>query len=188
MRKIDNKGMTTIELLITFVIVVIIVVSMYASVSNMKDKQTKESYKESLITYKDLLTRDIQSDLIMKQVIDANVVDDHTVDLTFKDGSNNRIVINKSSNNTLPKEVTPCSNPGSSTPDSITYGGVDFPLPDIGSDNIEIGGTCKKVYSLTIGDVNISTDNGVFHLYVELTHPDLGNKYSINIVCPIDYK
>ena len=59
----------------------------------------------------------------------------------------------------------------------------------------------KSVYLIEVSDDTItfdtesknnnrfvfSTDNGVFHLYVELTHPDLGNKYSINIVCPIDY-
>ena len=63
-RKLNNKGMTAIEILITFAIVVVIVVSMYDGIMDLKNKETVASYKLSLTTYKNLLTKDIQDDLI----------------------------------------------------------------------------------------------------------------------------
>ena len=79
MKKLNNKGMTMIEVLVTFVIVVIIVVAMYASISNLRNRQTIASYKESIITYKDLLTREIQNDLILKQLISVEKIGDREV-------------------------------------------------------------------------------------------------------------
>ena len=56
-RKLNNKGMTAIEILITFAIVVVIVVSMYDGIMDLKNKETVASYKLSLTTYKNLLTK-----------------------------------------------------------------------------------------------------------------------------------
>ena len=44
-KKLNNKGMTAIEILITFVIVAIIVVSMYNGISGLKTRETVASYK-----------------------------------------------------------------------------------------------------------------------------------------------
>ena len=65
-KRLNNKGMTAIEILITFVIVVIIVISMYNGIMDLKTKETIASYKLSLVTYKNLLTKDIQDDIIKK--------------------------------------------------------------------------------------------------------------------------
>ena len=56
--------MTAIEILITFVIVVIIVISMYNGIMDLKTRETIASYKLRLVTYKNLLTKDIQDDII----------------------------------------------------------------------------------------------------------------------------
>ena len=57
--KLNNKGMTIIEILVTFVIVVVVATSLYASVIALKNKETIASYKESLTTDRDLMIRDI---------------------------------------------------------------------------------------------------------------------------------
>jgi len=55
--KLNNKGITTIEILICFVLVVIITVSMYTIISTFNEKKIIEGYKEEITTYKNTLTR-----------------------------------------------------------------------------------------------------------------------------------
>ena len=76
---------------------------------------------------------------------------------------------------------------------SISYGPigdvVEYPLPDLGSEelpNLHSSGS-HTIFSLRINEVDISTANQVFSLRVTLYHPDLGTKYSIDIVSPINY-
>ncbi len=191
MKRLNNKGMTTVEILITFVIIVIIVVSMYASISSLKNKETIESYKESIVTYKNLLTKDIQDDLIINSLTGVEINDSNNkVTLTFKNGSKKVLeVISASSCENAGKELGDlCSNPG-----SIRYGDsdnmIDYPVPNLGSDKIDTAsGGEKTVYSLKIYSVNINTTNNILNVKIQLYHPDLGTKYSINIVSPINYE
>lgn len=64
MKKLNNKGITTVEVLICFVLVVIITSSIYVTISSFNEKKTLEGYKEKIINYKNLLTKDIQDDFI----------------------------------------------------------------------------------------------------------------------------
>ena len=50
-KKLNNKGMTAVEVLICFVLVVIISVSMYTTVSAYQNKQQIEGMKEKIMTY-----------------------------------------------------------------------------------------------------------------------------------------
>ena len=63
-RDLNNKGMTLIEIIVCFVIVVVIVLSMFKVVNNYKDKQDIESYKNAIITYKNTITKTIWEDII----------------------------------------------------------------------------------------------------------------------------
>ena len=66
MKKLNNKGITTIEILLSFVIIVIITMSMYGTVSAFNEKRMIEEYKTQIYTYKNLLTKEIQDDFIKK--------------------------------------------------------------------------------------------------------------------------
>ena len=61
MNKLNNKGITTIEILLSFVIIVIITMSMYGTVSAFNEKRMIEEYKTQIYTYKNLLTNRILS-------------------------------------------------------------------------------------------------------------------------------
>ena len=92
MKKLNNKGITTVEVLICFVLVVIITVSIYATVSSFNEKKIIEGYKEQIYNYKNLLTQDIQDDFIKiglthakyERTSDGNKVI-HTVDCSLRD-------------------------------------------------------------------------------------------------------
>lgn len=203
MKKLDNKGMTTVEILITFVIVAGIVVAMYSSIMSLKNKQTIESYKENLTTYKNLLTKDIQDDLIKVGLagVNKNVSGGvTTITLTLKDGSKRILEVTNSPGCTAINEdevSSLCTSKGidknKSDNFSIKYGpvgnAIEYKLPNLGKAEIKkfTGTGNRTIYDLRIGKVDVSTDNNIFSLYVQLIHPDLGSKYSINIISPINY-
>ena len=188
MKNMNNKGMTTIEILVTFVIVMVIVISMYNSISNLNDRKTIASYKQSLFTYKDLLTKEIQDDLIYKQLVNVDIQNNKAV-LTFKDGSIKELVIDKKAAlENASEEIDTCDTPSNSLIDTISYNGISYPLPDLGSDNVKTNNGCTKVSSLTIDSSSITSENNIFHLKVVFKHPDFGTKYSIDIVSPINYQ
>ncbi|MBQ8132613.1 MAG: hypothetical protein IJ193_08990 [Bacilli bacterium] len=73
MRKLNNKGMTTAEILVSFILVSLISSILYTTVSNYNTKRQMENYKLQINTYKNTLTKTIQDDLIKIGVISANI-------------------------------------------------------------------------------------------------------------------
>lgn len=215
LKKLNNKGMTAIEILVTFVIVAIIVVSMYDGILDLKNKETVASYKLSLVTYKNLLTKDIQDDLIkiglssvsttpLKRIKDGKEdVIGYQIRFVLKDGSVRVLEIVQVLGCDAVDEIEAdemCDQAeiprDQSDEFSISYGPegnlTEYPLPDLGHNDIEYSGssttTTHRVYSLKINSVDISTANNVFSLHISLYHPDLGSKHSIDVVTPINYK
>ena len=200
MMKLNNKGMTTVEILVTFVIVVIIVTSLYSSVVALKNKETIASYKESLIAYRDLLTRDIQKDLIEKglsnfsHTVDTNNATD-TIHLTLGNNQQKTIVItHKTGCQAITEEevsdsdLCPTHNKSDGDQYNIKYGDIEYKLPNIGSDK-NIGN--KNIYDLKIDSVSVdevSGENNIFDLKIIFYHPDLGTKYSMHITSPINFE
>lgn len=193
--KLNNKGMTIIEILVTFVIVVAIVSSLYASVIALKNKETIASYKESLTTYRDLMIRDIEADLIEKGLSSYSVSTPETnkdkITFTFKDGQKKDLIITHnmgchaiSQSEQSDTTLCPRGNPTIGDNYSITYGGVDYKLPNIGSTKNIAG---QPIYDLIIDNVVVdNSSSDIFDLKIILYHPDLGTKYSIHIISPID--
>lgn len=201
-RKLNNKGMTAIEVLVTFVIVVVIVVSMYDGILDLKNRETIASYKLSLVTYKNLLTKDIQDDLAKIGLTTVRTESltggtGYRVIMVLRDGSQRYLEVKQVFGCTAVDDLEAddlCGKydiPYNRSDDfSISYGSpddlVEYPLPDLGHEVIEYGGE-HTIYSLRITGVDVSTSNQVFSIKVTMSHPDLGSRYSFNIVSPINY-
>ncbi len=204
-RKLNNKGMTVVEILVTFLLVAVIIVSLYDGIVALKNKETIASYKLSLVTYRDLLTKDIQDDLIKIGLSSAQTssLSDGTgyrITMALRDGSKRILEVKQQfgCNAVDAIEVDElCVKAGidknASDDFSISYGPegdvVEYPLPNLGReelDNLDNSGT-HTISALRINEVDISTANQVFSLRIVLNHPDLGSKYSIDIVSPINY-
>ena len=69
MINLNNKGMSIVELLASFIIVALIMTTLYSTMNNFSDKRVEESAKESIYTYKNLLTKEIYDDIIKKGLI-----------------------------------------------------------------------------------------------------------------------
>lgn len=93
--KLNNHGLTAIEILVCFALMVVVVVSMYSAVISYKNKQSIESDRDKIVAYKNLLTREIQDDLVKKGLVDAKIVSElntsvdkyYKVELIFRDGT-----------------------------------------------------------------------------------------------------
>jgi len=191
MKKLNNKGMTSIEVLISFVVVVMISVSMYTTVNAYQNKQHVESFKEKIMTYKNLLTKEVNDDLIKKGLIAVDVQFDtpnstHYITFTLKKGQVKRMIIENKKASDFGSGVSAAADQNDKF--VISYGDlnkeVQYPLPNVGSTKNDNN---KTMYDLRINMVEVSTTDGVFSLFVGFIHPDLENRYNINIVCPINF-
>lgn len=200
--KLNNKGMTAIEVLVCFVLAVIISVSMYTTVSTYQNKQQIESFKEKIYTYKNLLTKEINDDLIKKGLVSAkieqftkNAVTGDTealLEMNLRNGEKKclKVISNKAYDYSWDSSMD-SSLPASQDKDDefvIAYGNCDqeteYPIPDLGE---SLNPTGKRIYDLRINNVDISIENSLLNVYIGFYHPDLGTRYGIDIVCPINF-
>lgn len=201
LKKLNNRGMTAVEILVCFVLMSILAVSMYSSIASYKNKQSIESAKEKIFTYKNLLTKEIQDDLIKKGLVSAEISETinetkgkpenlpskvFKVDFLFRDGSKKQLVINRRLASDY--SVVDCASEKINDAFSIQYGEegnlMTYDLPDVGYGENQCG---EKVLDLRINNVDINKDNNILTIYIGFYHPDLGTRYGINIVCPINY-
>lgn len=201
LKKLNNRGMTAVEILVCFVLMSILAVSMYSSIASYKNKQSIESAKEKIFTYKNLLTKEIQDDLIKKGLVSAEISETinetkgkpeslpskvFKVDFLFRDGSKKQLVINRRLASDY--SVVDCASEKVNDAFSIQYGEegnlMTYDLPDVGYGENQCG---EKVLDLRINNVDINKDNNILTIYIGFYHPDLGTRYGIDIVCPINY-
>lgn len=196
--KLNNKGMTAIEILVCFVLVVVISTSMYTSVSAYQNKQQILSFKEKIYTYKNLLTKEINDDIIKKGLVSVKIdpftetSDVYKAQMNLRDGSTRCLKVTRKLAYDYLHEFTP-GDDGIDDEFMIEYGGctatgdadgVEYPIPDLGFSENAAG---KKIYDFRINNVNMYTQDNVFYIYIGFYHPDLGTRYGINVVAPINY-
>ena len=208
MKKLNNKGITTIEVLLTFVLVAVISISLFSVISSYNDMRIEKINIAKVTAYKNALTKTIQDDLIMLNLKDvsysASSTEDgkttYIVDFLLEADVKRRLIIEKRlafyRQPRSPEEEAAVSETRKNTDDyfMITYGNPDsaddmeeYPIPNLGSRE-ENG---FKVMDLSINNVIINIDsNGetkIFDLYIGFYHPELSTRYGISIVCPANY-
>jgi len=193
MKKLNNRGITTIEVLICFVLVVLITSSMYSTISTFNEKRLLESYKSKIYTYKNLLTKEIQNDFIKKGLTHASysrsvagATTTYIVDCELKNGEKRQLVVSQ----TLGKSDYHIGGKDNAD-DSfmIKYGPptdlIEYPIPELGESKNASGHTIKD---LSINNILIDIDeDNILSIYIGFYHPELGTRYGINIISPIDY-
>ena len=167
MIRVNNKGMTSIELLVCFIIISAIVVSMFDLIMNYQNKQQIEQIKNEVVSYANNLQKVIQDDLIKRHIIsvsDINTVD-KTATFIFDTPSTYKTYFKIDVANGI-----------------ISYGKeedvVDYEIPAIADlflsdeSNIEV----------------VTGTNGYLKINIVLTHPNFENEtYSFTINCPINF-
>lgn len=194
MKRLNNKGITTIEVLISFVIVSIITASLYTTITNYNQKRLIEGYKSKIYTYKNTLTKEIQDDFIKKGLTHASYEKKHvgssivhTVNCDLRDGTKRELIITQR----FTESTYHNGDPSVDVYFMIQYGDreagnlLDYPIPNVGESLSKNG---KTVYDLSINNVLINIeDENVLSIYIGFYHPELMTRYGINIICPIDF-
>lgn len=207
MIKLNNKGMTSIEILICFIIVAAITVSLFDVVSTYKTKQQVESNKSIVLKYKNSLTKIINDDVIKYKLSSiSNLSQDsdeekttYSVTLYFEKnmltgggcrgnyqaiGCNKILQITKysKSSDTLNSKVDNIVYP------EIVNGSVrnsTYTLPDVGGGFVEDSDDIVK--DIRFSDIRIENviDNAV--LDITIFHHELSNYYHIQVIAPTNY-
>ena len=204
MKKLNSKGFTTIEVILCFVLVVIITTSIYTTITSFNQKRITEEYKSKMYTYKNLLTKEIQDDILKKGLVsvdlsnttndpDATGKEYKKIIFNFRDGSSKTLLViwrhGKSDYHVfgdLADDYYMIKYGSGSEDDKL----MKYPLPELGEYKYKVDGEPPielTIKDLSINNVYCTTENNVLELHIYLYHQDLGYRYSINIVSPINY-
>ena len=164
---LNKKGITSVELLVCFIIISAIVVSMYNLILNYRNREQIEEINNEVKTFSNNIQEVIQSDLIMGHLTEvSNVgIDGYTATLAF--------------NNPNEYTTTISINPNTGV---ISYGRtgdvIDYEIPAIA--DLMLSPDSKIEY--------LAGDNGYLKITIILTHPNFPNEtYSFMINCPVNY-
>lgn len=182
MKRLNNRGITSIEVLLCFVIASGIVISMFKVIDAYKDRADLESYKSTITTYKNTLTKTIEDAIISnKGISNAEAIennDEYLINLTFKTGKEIKMKVVKKTYCTATGKICDSS---SKTDDELDYDKSSFYV-EFDGEKISL----PKVYALQFNEVYLKNEDGFVTLHIGLHHPDLGNKYdALNIISPL---
>ena len=176
MKKLNNKGFTIVELIVSFLFVFMLAFSMYELLFSYRTKQNEESIKAQLIDYKNQVTLAIQGDIYDKKLknIDycsyGTTVKDRCIILNFNDGTSKQLAIEEGTR-TIDGEEYPITY--------IVYGDLiyespDAPLLDFKSDYL--------LYNTHASDNFEEANVNVYRISIPISHNDLEGNYGISIV------
>ncbi|MBR1936547.1 MAG: hypothetical protein IJ842_02525 [Bacilli bacterium] len=206
MKKLNNKGITTIEVIICFLLVVIIATSMYTTVSAFNERRIIEQYKEEIYSYKNILTKQIQDDFIKIGITSAKITTPkqtdetptYTLEVTLRDGTKRRLIIIQQLGYSI---YHLGGEKNTSDKFMIKYGKVgeeiEYPIPDLGEFHVDSSGKrknctggsgCLTIKDLSINNVYLNVEKDqVLTIYIGFYHPELSTRYAISIVAPLNY-
>lgn len=176
--KLDNKGFTVIELILSFILVMFLALSMFALVNNYRNREQKESIRRDLLTFQSTLTGDIYQDTLERKVDyirNCEVTNDAIkgcIDIKFLDETNKELKIVK-------EEKTTTEDGTTFTYDSsyILYGGVKYELPDPKFARI----VDDYMFFSTIEEDNLEY-GVIYKIRIRIEHQDLEDEFVIEVV------
>ncbi len=177
MNKLNSKGMTSVELIITFAILSLIVVGMFDIVLSYKDKEQKEALESSIIDYENKLQKIIQDDFIKG----------HLIDVETESVSNNILTAKFDMDNPKTGEAYSTNIKINLDNGDITYGEsgkeIVYSLPKFTNTLDDLTIDKDKTYIELIGD-----DDDFVKINISLNYRDFEDKdLSFSITAPIDY-
>ncbi len=165
MRK-NERGFSTVELLVCFIIVTTIVISMFDLIMSYKNRQQVESINSQMVTYKNTITKVIEDDVIRHGGVSSFYSSDkRTFLFTFLDHTTATLILFSNGENES----------------SITYQGETFPTMDIPDMILRLDPSEEDSNSLSFGSCD---GGGTLFLRIPFSHPDLTSAMGINLTIP----
>lgn len=165
MIKINKKGITSVELLVSFIVVSVVIVGMFSMIMNYKNKEQVEEINNEVITYSNNIQKIINDTFIKEKLSAASITSSNLKQANFTlDGSNTTLIIKPSDG-------------------IISYGYIgneiiDYEIPNI--PDLTLGEESKIEY--------IDGVNPWIKITIVLHHPNFENEtYMFTITSPIGY-
>lgn len=192
--KLNNKGMSIIEIVVTFALIMVLVLQMLTIVMNYREKANFSLKKLDLDTFKNNITRDLQKDIMTLGVEEMNTEGEcesipglnQCINIVFKDGS---------------EKVFGTSKVDSNNYDSIEnkylyYDGLKYELRDSLPDTIPVGRNVLDFQNIEIVDNSILStssailDDGtvisIYSIDVYISHVDFEDDFGVHVVATTD--
>ena len=214
MKKLNNKGMSLLEVVLCFAIVSAVVIGMFNVIMTYETEEVSEAIRSDIIEYKNIVTKVLQDDIFRHEL--------YNVERTSKSVSGTRVsyrfklYFKKPFGSYDVKTLdisTDSSNANNNYIQYQDYNGsslqnVKYTLPQsqgsgcatITNANGDTEQNCE-ITSLTAVDtyLNIERNDGsnpsseaygytYFKLDVTISHPSVGSDYHVSIVAPLDYR
>ena len=226
--KLNNKGFTIVEVLITFILVSIVSISLFSTISAFNEKRIVESQRAKVYEFKNSLVNRVQTDFIEKGLAYASISREGgsntnsgvttKIRCLLKDGSERELNIHQRYTRT---NLRVDGNINYSDEFYIEYGPpgdlIREEIPNLGEtkgyydpamsiyvqddkekrcvDNEGNAEVCvakdfqiNSVMAYITDEADIYSTSHVLNIYIGFYGYDLGNKYSVIIVAPIDYQ
>ena len=152
----NKKGFTTVELVLTLVLVAIIMATITNTTFVYRDRSQYEDTKSEIINYKNTVTKIIYDDILdaINPIISITKVSDNNYNLITNTEEKSLIIINET------KKI------------GINYDGVDYIVPDSEDELVEFIGVNYKE----------DTINNLYSLEIMFSHSNLEDTYKIRLV------
>ncbi|MBE6147578.1 MAG: hypothetical protein E7168_04520 [Firmicutes bacterium] len=191
MKKLNKKGLTIIETVVTFALIMFIVAGLLTIIMNYRHRLNTDIKFLDLTTYKNTLTKDIQDDIMTKGINTINSEGEcvteadkfnSCINFVFKDGTERILAVSKIDYN----DKTSVSNK------YIRYGITEYPLKDTLPESIPSERKPGDFQSIFVSDNNIlsidstTLDDGtmikIYSIDIYIEHIDYDADFGIHIV------
>lgn len=187
--KLNNKGFTVIELVLSFLFVTILSISLYQLVVNYKEKSQLESIQSELINFKTKVIIDIERDItkyFLKNMDYCTTTDatgkekivNKCVDLTFGNGTTKRLQILSETK----KDEIKWENGGEQTFEYnvpyISYGGIKYSIPDAKYVSI----VSDFMFTKTTPEDSLENKHALYKINIPIKHMDFRDTFDIEVV------
>lgn len=177
--KLNNSGITVVELVVTFALVMIIVVGMLDIIAELKDASSEKILQRQLLEYNSTITQIIQDDLIRKKAIGVSACPNNQkqklcYNIAFDGGVSKQLIINMVSDLETKKY--------------ISYDGIIYPLPQQSltefRDSAVLYNPSGNLNEINNVEIKIDSNN-FLHIYIPFFVVDDETNHGIDIVYPI---
>lgn len=173
----NEKGFTIVETIASFVLVMTLSLSMLSILLKYKDTAQVENLKNTFQTLKETVTKDIQTDVRNRGLLNIERSGSNAVTFRFQDGTSTIFSVT--------------NNVSSLDADTIrdkhyTYNNINYHIPSGVPDELPAGALAKDYQSVNIdlSDFYRVYDIGTYTIYsvnVNLTYDDLEEDYGIHL-------
>lgn len=194
-KKLNEKGLSLIEVILTFALIMVIITGILTIIMNYKARISIEMERLELVTYKNTLTKEIQTDIIDRGLHEINYEGlcseqasnySSCINIVFKDGVEKILAVSKLDDTNNDNLVKLLNNK------YIKYGDTKYPIVDTLPDNIPTGRSPKDFQNIFINDENILTSDSViladgttvkiYAIDINMEHIDYDDDFGIHIV------